>query len=130
IARSRYLPATNRTAAAIDAQAIYQTILTQGWDAVPPPGRPRRDPLGADSGAEREPLPKTDIRYWKRRLLLRQHPSPTNPALSAALSARIEHAGINHYFPLVSPDEEPAAAKARELTLAAVKPRSESYATR
>jgi len=121
IRRTVSLAATNRTAAAIEAQAIYQTILTQGWDAVPPPGRPRRDPLGADSGAEREPLPKTDIRYWKRRLLLRQHPSPTNPALSAALSARIEHAGINHYFPLGTPDEEAAAAKAREIYLAAVK---------
>src|SRR6185295_13027298 len=97
------------------AQAIYQTIVTQGWDALSPPGRLRGGALGPDSGAEAEPLPKTDIRYWKRRLLLRRHPSATNPALNAGLSARIEHAGINHYFPLGTTDEEAAAAKAQEI---------------
>ena len=121
IRRTVSLVAKNRTAASVEAQAIYQTILTQGWDAVAPPGRPGGGPLGPDFGAEREPLPKTDIRYWKRRLLLRQQPSPANPALSAALSTRIEHAGINHYFPLGTPDEEAAAAKAHEIYLAVVK---------
>jgi len=121
IRRTVSLVAKNRTAASVEAQAIYQTIVTQGWDAAAPPGRPRAGPLGPDFGAERERLPKTDIRYWKRRLLLRQHPSPANPALSAALSTRIEHAGINHYFPLGTPDEEAAAAKAHEIYLAVVK---------
>ena len=121
IRRTVSLVAKNRTAAAVEAQAIYQTIVTQGWDAVAPPGRPGGGPLGPDFGAEREPLPKTDIRYWKRRLLLRQQPSPANPALSAALSTRIEHAGINHYFPLGTPDEEAAAAKAQHIYLAIVK---------
>jgi len=121
IRRTVSLVAKNRTAASVEAQAIYQTIVTQGWEAVVPPGRHRGGPLGPESAAEPEPLAKTDIRYWKRRLLLRQHPSPTNPALSAALSTRIEHAGINHYFPLGTPDEEAAAAKAHEIYLAVVK---------
>jgi DNA-binding NarL/FixJ family response regulator len=120
IRRTFSLGANNRTAAAIEAQAIYQTIVTQGWDAVSPPGRLRGALLAPDSGAESESLPKTDIRYWKRRLLLRRHPSPTNPSLSAGLSARIEHAGINHYFPLGTLDEEVAATKAQEIYLAVV----------
>ena len=120
IRRTISLGATNRAAAAIEAQAIYQTIVTQGWEAVAPPGRHRGGPLGPESAAEPEPLPKTDIRYWKRRLLLRRHPSPINPPLSGGLSARIEHAGINHYFPLGTPDEETAAARAREIYLAVV----------
>ena len=120
IRRTFSLGAKNRTAAAIEAQAIYQTIVTQGWDAVLPAGRHRVGPLGPEPGAEAEALPKTDIRYWKRRLLLRRHLSPTNPALGAGLSARIEHAGINHYFPLGTLDEESAAAKAQEIYLAVV----------
>jgi DNA-binding NarL/FixJ family response regulator len=121
IRRTFSLGATNRAAAAIEAQAIYQTIVTQGWDAVSPPGRLRGGALGPDSGAEPEPLPKTDIRYWKRRLLLRRHSLPTHPTLNAGLSARIEHAGINHFFPLGTQDEEAAAAKAREIYLAVVR---------
>ena len=121
IRRTFSLVAKNRAAAALEAQAIHQTIVTQGWDAFAPPGRRRSGPLRPDSGVEREPLPKTDIRYWKRRLLLRQHPSPTNPALSAGLSTRIEHAGINHCFPLGTRDEEAAAAKAHEIYLAVVR---------
>jgi DNA-binding NarL/FixJ family response regulator len=121
IRRNFSLVAKNRAAAAIEAQAIHQTIVTQGWDAVAPPGRLRGRPLGPDSGAEPGPLAKTDIRYWKRRLLERRHPSPTKTALSAALSTRIEHAGINHYFPLGTSDEAAAAAKAREIYLAVVK---------
>src|SRR5437667_3432561 len=120
IRRTFSLGAKNRAAAAIEAQAIHQTIVTQGWDAVTPPGRLRDRPLSRESGAESEPLPKTDIRYWKRRLLLRRHPSPTNPALGAGLSARIEHAGINQYFPLGTPDEEAAAARAQAIYLAVV----------
>jgi len=120
IRRTFSLGAKNRTAAAIEAQAIYQTIVTQGWDAVSPPERGRGGSLPPDSEAESESLPKTDLRYWKRRLLLRRHPSPTNPSLNAGLSARIEHAGLNHYFPLGTPDEEAAAAQAREIYLAVV----------
>ena len=120
IRRTFSLSAKNRAAAAIEAQAIHQTIITQGWDAVAPAGqRPGRPPGAA--GAEGEPLPKTDVRYWKRRLIQRRHLSPINPGLSAALCTRIEHAGINHYFPLGTTDEEAAASKAREIYQAVVK---------
>src|SRR6185436_17182269 len=60
IRRTFSLGAKNRAAAAIDAQAIYQTIVTQGWDAVSPPGRLRGGAPGPDSGTE--PLSKIDIR--------------------------------------------------------------------
>src|SRR2546430_13612228 len=64
IRRTFSLAATNRAAAAIEAKAIYQTILTQGWDAVAPPGHRRDEP---------DPFPKTDVQYWRRRLLRRRH---------------------------------------------------------
>jgi DNA-binding NarL/FixJ family response regulator len=119
IRRTLSLAAKNRSAAAIEAQAIHQTIVTQGWDAVAPSGR-HHPPLGLDSRAE-PGLAKTDIRYWKLRLLRRRYPWPTNTALGAALSTRIEHAGTCHYFPLGTSVEEAAAAKAHEIYLAIVK---------
>jgi len=53
IRRTFSLVGTNRTAASIEAQAIYERIVTQGWDAVAPPGPSRSRPLDPDSGAER-----------------------------------------------------------------------------
>ncbi len=120
VRRTFSLAARNRPAAAIEAQAIYQTIVSQGWEAVAPARSLRTATLGPAPGVESESLAKTDLRYWKRRLVLRRHASPTNPALSAGLSVRIEHAGINHYFPLGTSDEEAAAAKAQAIYLAAV----------
>src|SRR2546430_14494825 len=64
IRRTFSLAAASRAAAAIEAKAIYQTILTQGWDAVAPPGHRRDEP---------DPFPKTDVQYWRRRLLRRRH---------------------------------------------------------
>jgi len=53
-------------------------------------------------------------------LLRRRHRLLPGAAPLAGLSARIEHAGINHYFPLGTLDEDAAAAKAREIYLAVV----------
>ncbi len=121
VRRTLSLVAKDRAAAAIEAQAIHQTILTQGWDAVAPVECRGGGAAGPASGALLEPLPKTDVRYWKRRLLRRRNPFPTDSAIPAGLTTRIEHAGINHYFPLGATDEESAAAQAREIYLAVVK---------
>src|SRR5438477_5840448 len=63
IRRTLSLTAASRAAAAIEARAIYQTIVDQGWEAVAR-SRPRRF-LTARSGAGNEPdaLPKTDVQY-------------------------------------------------------------------
>jgi len=121
VRRTLSLVAKDRAAAAIEAQAIHQTILTQGWEAVAPLERRGGGAAGLAGGALLEPLPKTDVRYWKRRLLRRRNPFPTDTSFAAGFSTRIEHAGINHYFPLRATDEESAAAQAREIYLAVVK---------
>jgi DNA-binding NarL/FixJ family response regulator len=96
----------------IEARALYQTILTQGWEFVLPALR---------ANAEADSWSKADVRYWKRRLLRRRHPSSPHSKADAVLSARIEHAGVSHYFPLATLNEDAAAAKAREIYLAIVK---------
>src|SRR5256884_6185934 len=53
IRRTFSLSAASRAAAAIEAKAIYQTILTQGWDAVPPARHGRF--IAARTGAGDEP---------------------------------------------------------------------------
>jgi len=118
IRRTVSLAAETRADAAIEAQAIYQTIVTQGWEAV------RRAPRMQDAaggGIEADRLSKTDVRYWKRRLLLRRHPLSLNPPGSAELSVRIEHAGASCYFPLATLNEDLAAARAREIYRVVVK---------
>ena len=120
IRRTFSLAATNRAAAAIEAKAIYQTILTLGWDAVTPTGHRRVIAVRSGADGESDPLPKTDARYWRRRLLRRRHRLRPSAGPLAGISTRIEHAGINHYFPLGTLDEDAAAAKAREIYLAVV----------
>jgi len=121
VRRTFSLAATSRAAAAIEAKAIYQTIITQGWDAIAPPGQRRFSTARPGAGDGPEPLPKTDVQYWRRRLLRRRHRLPPSAASPAGICARIEHAGINHYFPLGTLDQDSAAAKAREIYLAVVK---------
>jgi len=121
IRRTISLVAKSRAAAAIEARAIVQTVLTQGWDAVAPPQPRRGVGFSPRAGTPAESLPKTDPRYWKRRLLRRRHAFPTEPALRGGLSARIEHAGSNHYFPLGTTDEETAAVRAQAVYLTVIK---------
>src|SRR6185369_6403202 len=92
-----------------------------GWDAIVPPQPRRGGGPSPRAGTPPEPLPKTDPRYWKRRLLRRRHAFPAEPALSGGLSVRIEHAGSNHYLPLRTTDEETAALRAHEIYLAVIK---------
>jgi len=112
IRRTVSLMAENRADAVIEARALYQTILTQGWESVLPALR---------AGAAADSWPRSDVRYWKRRLLRRRHASSPHSKADAAFSARIEHAGVSHYFPLETLNEDAAAAKAREIYLMIVK---------
>jgi len=103
--------------ASVEACRIYQTVSTQGWDAV----SQRRGQAGPPSGFA-PPNPELErgatpgLEDWKGRLLNRPY-----PALAARseheLSARIEHAGLGCYFPLGTNDEFKAAALARQIHL-------------
>lgn len=110
------LNSSDRTKAAIEASHIYQTINTQGWDAV---GQ-RRGWVGFQ-----QPLMETkagatastgfDAEYWKGRLIHRKHPEPATPNSHRALSVRIEHSGIGRYFPLGTHEENQAATQAMHI---------------
>ncbi len=79
-------------------------------DAVPTPtSRP-----GAARSAPADP-PKTDLCYWKSRLVHRKYIDLIDPAAARQYSARIGHVGTSCYFPLGSEDETHAAARALEI---------------
>lgn len=102
----------SRDAAAREAYALYRTIVAQGWDAAL---RPRLVQLSPPSRPGPTEAPETQARYWRRRLLTRRYTEGLQAHLSGELSARIEHAGESHYFPLGTADEGAAAHRAAEI---------------
>jgi len=110
------LHASDRTKAAIEASYIYQTITTQGWDAV---GQ-RRGRVGypsppLESRAVATPATELDSEYWRGRLIHRRYPEPATPNDERTLSVRIENFGVSRYFPLGTRDENAAAALALDI---------------
>jgi len=99
------LAASTRTAAAAEARAIHDAVVSKGWEAVAERhgGRPGRA------------LPKTDVRYWRERLLLRLHPGFGDGGIRREFSTHIDHAGTSYYFALGT--NEPAAAAAQALAI-------------
>jgi DNA-binding NarL/FixJ family response regulator len=122
VRRTFSLSATTRAHAALEAQAIYQTLLAQGWDAALMTANPRRrrSPV-AGEGTTQDHWPKTDARHWRARLLLRKYFVPADASHDREFSVRIEHAGASAYFPLDTLDQDAAAAKALEIYLRIVK---------
>ncbi len=106
--RTFALAAGTRVGAAAEAKAIYEHISAGGWDTV----------VQKYSGGHRgRSFPKTDARWWRERLLLRNYPLPTDPLCERQFSTRIEHAGIGCYFPLGTSDPEAASTRALEIYL-------------
>ena len=103
--RTFSLAARSRGAAAVEARAIHEAIVTQGWHAAPA--------TLSRTGSRPESLAKTEARYWKPRLLRRPHSEVSGPGVG--FSARIEHTGVSHYFPLGTAHEDAAAARARDI---------------
>ncbi|MEO8425810.1 MAG: response regulator transcription factor [Verrucomicrobiota bacterium] len=106
----------SRAEAALQAAKIYESIRVQGWKtAAQLHSRMNVSPTQAAIGTESESWSKTDVRYWKARLLRRQHCGHDRVKTAHEFSIRIEYAGRSHYFPLPAADEESAAAKAAEI---------------
>lgn len=101
------LAAHTKPAAAAEARIIHETIVAEGWDAAL-----RRNSFRAAGSGD---FPKTDPRHWRQRLLLRRHPFPTAHDTPEVLTARIEHAGVTHLFPLGTNDLDAAADHARRI---------------
>ena len=107
------LTAASRVAAAREARSLNDIIRREGWDAA-------RQILGRGSPASSPPAPatsrgggwsKSDARYLRERLI---HSKYTEARLTKTkeFSVRLEHEGIDHYFPLGTDDREHATAQA------------------
>jgi DNA-binding NarL/FixJ family response regulator len=105
------LGAVPRAAAARKAHALYRTIVLRGWDAALMRRGASPPPAGQDGPAG----PRARPRYWRRRLLTRRYTDGLRPGVSGEFSARIEHGGESHYFPLEAADEGLAARRAAEI---------------
>jgi DNA-binding NarL/FixJ family response regulator len=110
------LSSSDPTQAAAEACSLYQTISTQGWDAVGQ--RPARVAFQSHFGkvvAAPAAGVESDAESWKRRLIHRPYPQRTDPNAEPEFSVRIEHAGITRFFPLGTSDEATAAAAAMRI---------------
>jgi DNA-binding NarL/FixJ family response regulator len=109
------LRSPSRAAAAVEAHTIYQTIVSEGWVAAARLRANARSTARASLRAVPALASKLDARHWKPRLLRRRYARVQNE-----FSVSIEHAGVSHYFPLGTADEEAAAARALEIYRAVV----------
>jgi DNA-binding NarL/FixJ family response regulator len=97
------LAAPDRETAAVEAKAICETIVAEGWDAVL---SDERNEIG---------FPTTDARHWAEQLLVRRYRFPASGDPEKSLAARIGHAGGAYYFPLGSADLQEAARLASRI---------------
>src|SRR6266446_1928407 len=114
--RSFALSAAKRGEAALEAEAIHNTIVRSGWEAATrfhTVQRLVRDQPATETGSL-HPV-TNDLAYWKRRLIRRKYLELVRPAAANEFSARIEHADHYNYFPLETGDEDRAAARALEI---------------
>ena len=114
--RSFSLSAASREAAALEAEAIHNTIVRSGWEAATRFHKVQRLVRGqpAIERGELHPI-TTDLAYWKRRMIRRKYIELVRPSAATEFSARIEHADNYNYFPLETGDENQAAARALEI---------------
>jgi DNA-binding NarL/FixJ family response regulator len=101
------LSARTKTAAASEAKAIYDTIVAEGWEAA------TRNHQSWSRGEAA--FPKSDVRYWRERLLHRRYRFPASAQSDDHFAVQIEHAGTGYFFPLGTPDADKAAAKAHAI---------------
>jgi DNA-binding NarL/FixJ family response regulator len=92
-----------KAAAALEAKMIYENIRAKGWAATLT-GYPRR------TESDRQDLAEQD---WERRLLVRRYHFPAVAGSEQNLAVRIDHDGVEFWFPLGTSELQVAAAKAR-----------------
>ena len=113
--RTFSLAGRTRTEATQEAQRLYASILSQGWDTAMRLHLARRENgQGPTARAGSAHLLKGELGYWEQRLIRRRY-REARLAADAEYSVRIEHDGVYSYFPLGSSDPRLAAAKAREI---------------
>jgi DNA-binding NarL/FixJ family response regulator len=92
--------APGREAAAVEAKAIYETIVAEGWDAA------------LNHEKVPEGFSKTDVRFWRQQLLQRRYRFPASGEPEKSFAVRIGHAGSAYFFPLGTTDLDEAAKMA------------------
>jgi DNA-binding NarL/FixJ family response regulator len=102
--RTFSLSAKRKSAAAVEAKAIYDAIVAEGWAAA----------LRSHAGPAKRAgtFPKTDACYWKERLVHRRYLFPASGQTDEDLAVRVDHAGIGYFFPLGTPNPQTGAAMA------------------
>ncbi len=103
------LGTSNREAAVVEAKAIYETLLAEGWDAA-------LSNVQSQGG-----FPKSDARFWKDQLLSRRYRFPASGEPEKSFTARIGHAGSAYFFPLGTADADKAAKLASQIYCSIVK---------
>ena len=99
----------NKTAAALQAKTIYETILTQGW------------PNALKAQVSQKSLVKADGDYWRERLMVRRYRFPASNEPEKSLAVQIDHAGNGYFFPLGTADVDEAVAAASRIYSTVVK---------
>ena len=99
----------DKNAAAVEAKAIYETILAAGWEAA------------LSGKAITQGFQKTDARYWKEQLLVRRYRFPASGEAEKSLAVRIDHANSGYFFPLFTEDLDQAAVAACRIYCTVVK---------
>jgi len=100
--RTFSLGAPTQEGAIAEAERIYARLLNEGWDFVD-------KQIGHRSVHE---FDKTDVGYWRKRLVIRKNYMGRTPAGNSPFSVFIDHAGSGYYFPLGLADSDSAAARA------------------
>jgi DNA-binding NarL/FixJ family response regulator len=99
----------DKESAAIEAKAIYETILQEGWD------------VAFQKERQKTAYSKTDKRYWRERLILRRYRFPALEEPENVYTVRIEHAGKDYFFPLGTSDLDEASRCASDIYCCLVK---------
>ncbi len=97
------LGAANQTAAAVEAKAIFETIVVEGWD------------VALNGEKNQTGFPKTDARYWREQLLIRRYRFPAAGESDKTFAARIGHTGNAYFFPLCTDNLDAAAQTAASI---------------
>ncbi|HXT41667.1 MAG TPA: hypothetical protein VN887_16795 [Candidatus Angelobacter sp.] len=113
--RTFSLAAASKMEAAREAHGIYQVVRSGGWEAA---ARARAHtaspPTRRVSIPRRNELLKSDVRYWRERLIHSKY-TEARPARPKEFSVRIEDEGVYQYFPLGTDDAECAAGRALKI---------------
>ncbi len=103
--RTFSLGTVDKVAAAAKAKAIYENIVTRGWEAV------ARERVSRSATAQTLMSPGENI--WRERLLVRRYRFPPSEEAENDLSVKIDHEGVGYWFPLKT-SNPPAAGQAAD----------------